>query len=358
MPPIQNLDLLFTQPENFSSYPPAENRILLAQATPQQRDSRAPAVASDAPQGVQIPSQPLPVQAPQVLSYSLAQLAQARRERENLFSEQNLLGSNYAAWNAGRNTTYGTLSIALLRLQYFLEGRQTDTASIRGPLLESFRASRGSTDPVLRDTLPNVLRALRQLQEPYNRERAQGLILLMEQTQALVEGAGQGQSQPTPTPPVSPVVPPAMSSAPPTAVTPPPTAVTPPPTSVTPPPTAVTPPPTAVTPAVPATVTNPQTLRERVVAGVGSSVGRAISNTYQLIQRNNPSASGTIRITISYEQTGSIGTVVTPNITVTQDGNFSDQDLSRFRMAVRSALPRYAGETVTHTASYTLRPSS
>src|SRR4029434_11291039 len=129
-----------------------------------------------------VPSPP-PSSTPRTLAYSLAQLGAASRERQLRLSDRAILGAQYNAWRAARNTTYFNVSLAILRIQYYTQGSQTDVSSIRTPLSAWVREAASSTDPVIRDTLTRLTEALRGLTEPYNAERAGIMIGLIEELQ-------------------------------------------------------------------------------------------------------------------------------------------------------------------------------
>ncbi len=130
-----------------------------------------------------VPTLPPPVSVPRTLAYSLAQLGAASRERQLRLSDRAILGPQYDAWRAARNTTYFNVSLAILRIQYYVQGSQTDVSSIRTPLEAWVREAATSTDPVVRDTLTRLTEALRGLTEAYNVERAAPIIGLIEELQ-------------------------------------------------------------------------------------------------------------------------------------------------------------------------------
>jgi|GEM_PF-3664327 len=126
---------------------------------------------------------PPPASTPRTLAYSLAEMGAAFQERQRLLNDRALLGQNYETWAAARSSTYANMSLAILRIQYYLQRSQTDLNSIRVPLEAWVRESRTSTDPVIRDTLTRLLENLRALRETYNIERAGILIGMIEELQ-------------------------------------------------------------------------------------------------------------------------------------------------------------------------------
>jgi hypothetical protein len=156
---------------------------------------------------------PPPNPTPRTLASSLAQLSAAQRELQRMFSDQNILGPHYAAWNEARNTTYFNMSLAILRTRYYLQGSQTDVSSFRLPLEAWVREAQTSSDPVLRETLPRFLETLRQLQESSTVAQAGTIIGMIEELQQ---------------PPLQPVRPPQGPTAPQGPGSPPSTPRTPP----------------------------------------------------------------------------------------------------------------------------------
>jgi len=173
---------IFNFPESPRIPPRQTGRILLAQANPQGRDERPP-VASDA---VVVAPETRGRGAVIVPVYTLAELTEARRERERVFSDALLLGVHLSPWNSGRNATYQNISLTILRMRYFLEGRQADTFSIRAPLLSWVRRMGEEGDGIFQDTFDRIRAALHALREPFNRERADRLLRLMDEVQRTI----------------------------------------------------------------------------------------------------------------------------------------------------------------------------
>ncbi|MFO1519281.1 MAG: hypothetical protein U1F57_06440 [bacterium] len=215
------------------------DQVLLAQVvpggdagTPDQgsRVPQQPPVVSDAGPAVVIPAPASSAPATQQpsLALSLAQLSQVRQERTRILSDANIIGANnLPAYQAASTTTYLDIAVTLLRLRYYLEGRQTDVASIRTPLTNWLNMAPSSTDPVFRDSVQGLRSALQQLTQLPNAssdpavqetvQRAQRMITLIDQVQS---GApATPQAGPTPTPGSS--APASAGSAPASAGSPP-----------------------------------------------------------------------------------------------------------------------------------------
>jgi hypothetical protein len=227
---------VFNFPDYYSRPAPLSGQVLLAQANPRPGEPRTVTDAIPVPP----PSTGIAIPPPPAAVYSLSQLTTARQERDRVFIDSRIFGSGLERWNSERNTTYQSISVSLLRMRYFLQASQTDTASILYSLQTWYRSATSGSDPLFREAWQRAREALRLLQESPNRERAEVLLHLMDRAEASVPAVASPQGTPSPVAPIpSPgAVSPTGPSSPPSVgsgtVTPPTPSVRPPVESVFP----------------------------------------------------------------------------------------------------------------------------